>query len=87
MLECISRSRGGDFSKIKRLVAKWMGTREQLFSVFFGALVGVQKCRNAGTLSQGIFALVGVQKFRNSELPPVHQKKLRITVSVFTSTF
>jgi len=43
---------GGNFSKVKRLVAKWVGTRKRLFSGFFAAGWGF---RNAGIFSQGIF--------------------------------
>ena len=35
MLGCNNGGGGGFFSKVKRLIAKWMGTRKRLFSGFF----------------------------------------------------
>jgi len=37
---CDNAGGGGNISKVKRLVAKWIGTRKRLFSVFCVALVG-----------------------------------------------
>jgi len=39
LLGCNNGGGGGIISKVKRLVAKWIGTRKQLFSGFLTALV------------------------------------------------
>jgi len=51
---CNNGGGGGNFSKVKRLVAKWVafGIRKRLFSSFFEAVCDF---RNVGTFSQGIF--------------------------------
>jgi len=38
-LGCNNRGGGGNFSKVKRFVAKWVGTRKRLFSSFCAAVV------------------------------------------------
>ena len=35
MVGCNNEGRGGNVSKVKQFVAKWIGTRKRLFSVFF----------------------------------------------------
>jgi len=39
-LGCNNGGGGGNFSKVKRSVAKWIGTQNRLFSSFFVARVG-----------------------------------------------
>ena len=53
LVGCNNGGGGGNFSKVKRLVAKWVafGTRKRLFSSFFEAVCDF---RNVGTFSQGI---------------------------------
>ena len=45
MLGCNNGGGGGNFSKVKRLVAKSIGTQKRLFSGFFVAREGFQKRR------------------------------------------
>jgi hypothetical protein len=40
VLGCNNGGGGGNLSKVKRLVAKWIGTRKRLFSVFQAPLAG-----------------------------------------------
>jgi len=40
IIGCNNGGGGGNFSKIKRLVATWVGTWKRLFSGFFAAWVG-----------------------------------------------
>ena len=40
MVGCNNGGGGGNFSKIKRLVAKWIRTRKRLFSGFFASRIG-----------------------------------------------
>jgi len=40
LLGCDNGGGGANFSKVKRLAAKWIGTRKRLFSGFFAARVG-----------------------------------------------
>ena len=42
-LGCNNGGGGGNFSKVKRSVAKWIETRKRLISVFLAPLVGFQK--------------------------------------------
>ena len=51
MLGCNNGGGGGFFSKVKRLVAKWIGTRKRLFS---GFLQHRWDFRNARTFAEGI---------------------------------
>ena len=46
ILGCNSGGGGGNFSKVKRLVPKRIGTRKQLISCFFQARVGFYKHMN-----------------------------------------
>ena len=39
LIGCNNGGRGGNFPKVKRLVAKWVGTRKRLFSSFFAEVV------------------------------------------------
>ena len=52
LVGCNNWGGGGNFSKVKRFVAKWVGTRKRLFSRFLR-----QWCdfRNSGTCPQSIF--------------------------------
>jgi len=52
MKGCNNGGGGGNFSKVKRFVAKWIGTQKQLFS---GFVAHGWDFRNAGTFSHGIF--------------------------------
>jgi len=52
VLGCNNGSGGGNFSKVKRLVSEWIGTRKRLFS---GFLTHGCDFRNARTFSRGIF--------------------------------
>ena len=52
ILECNDGGGGGNFSKVKQLVAKWIGTRKRLFSRFLHHGCDFRKAR---TFSQGIF--------------------------------
>jgi len=38
-LGCNNGGGGGNFSKVKQIVAKWEGTRKRLFSSFFAGVV------------------------------------------------
>ena len=46
MLGCNNGGGGGNFSKVKRLVANWIGTRKRLLSVCLAPMAGFQKRRN-----------------------------------------
>jgi len=52
LLGCHNGGGGGNFSKVKRFVAKWIGTQKRLFS---GLVAHRWDFRNPGTFSQGIF--------------------------------
>jgi len=55
-LGCNNGGGDGTFSKVKRLVAKWIWTRKRLFSSFLTAQdCDLRNARNATTFSQGIF--------------------------------
>jgi len=41
MMACTNGGEGGNFSKVKRLIAKWVGTRKRLFSGFFCGTGGI----------------------------------------------
>jgi len=45
-LGCNNGGGGGNFSQVKQLVAKWIGTRKRLSSVFLAPMPGFKKCRN-----------------------------------------
>jgi len=54
LLGCNNGGAGGNFSKVNQLVAKWIGIRKRLFSVFLTALVDF---RNAITFFRGMIHL------------------------------
>jgi len=54
MVGCNNEGGGGNVSKVKQFVAKWIATRKRVFSVMLAAQVGFYKRRNFFP-SQGIF--------------------------------